>query len=92
MAHIINFLKHKATSKQRDIRLPEDGFVAKALALAGDEASAQELIEAHKWLSLAALRGSRLARRHRLSVSHRLSGEQIADAQAQVADYLAARL
>jgi hypothetical protein len=42
------------TPKEDEIRLPEDGFVQRALAVSGSQAAANELVEAHKWLSLAA--------------------------------------
>jgi TPR repeat protein len=79
------------TPKEDEIRMPEDGFVTLGLSLCGDRASEHDLVSAHKWLSLAAMRGSHQARVHRLKVSRRLNADQIARAQSQLHAFASAR-
>lgn len=42
---------------------------------------AQNLIEAHKWFNIAAMKGSDSARRYRLDIAAEMSAEDIAEAQ-----------
>ena len=79
------------TPKEDEIRLPEDGFVQRALAVSGSQAAPQELVEAHKWLSLAAMRGSPKARVERIRLSRRMTSQQVSQAQLALGDYLQAR-
>ncbi len=48
------------------------------------------LVEAHKWLSLAALRGSARARVERIKLTRRMSSADVAAAQQAMALYLRA--
>ena len=43
----------------------------------------QDYVVAHKWLNIAALRGSLDARRHRREISLEMTANQIAEAQRQ---------
>ena len=59
MSIVIDLADYRdVTPREDEIRLPEDGFVLRALHLI----DLGGLVEAHKWLSLAALRGSARAR------------------------------
>ncbi len=93
MSKIIDLAEYRdITPKEDEIRLPEDGFVCLGLSLCGEGASGNELVSAHKWFSLAAMRGSRQARVHRLEVSCRMNGEQIARAQSELQAFASARV
>jgi TPR repeat protein len=50
-----------------------------------------DLIEAHKWFNLAALKGSQPAREWRTSLAREMTPDQIAEAQRQARAWLAAR-
>ncbi|MEO1161697.1 MAG: hypothetical protein AAFW74_14815 [Pseudomonadota bacterium] len=93
MSKIIDLAEYRdVTPKEDEIRLPEDGFISVGLSLCGESASGNDLVSAHKWFSLAAMRGSRQARVHRLEVSCRMDGDQIARAQSELHSYVSARL
>lgn len=47
-----------------------------------------DLIEAHKWFNLAALKGNQPAREWRASVAMEMSTDQIAEAQRQAREWL----
>ncbi|MGI9512151.1 MAG: hypothetical protein ACR2OL_04545 [Anderseniella sp.] len=93
MSKIIDLAEYRdITPKEDEIRLPEDGFVSLGLSLCGKDASGSDLVSAHKWFSLAAMRGSRQARVHRLQVSTRMNGDQIARAQSELHAFVRTRL
>lgn len=93
MSKIIDLAEYRdVTPKEDEIRLPEDGFVSLGQSLSSDGASADDLVEAHKWFSLAAMRGSRQARVHRLEVSRRMDGDQICRAQSELNAFASERL
>lgn len=48
-----------------------------------------DLVAAHKWFNLAALRGSEDARQYRLEISQEMTPEQIAEAQRRARDWMA---
>ena len=48
-----------------------------------------DLVSAHKWFNLAALRGSEEARQYRLEISQEMSSEEIAEAQRQARNWMA---
>jgi TPR repeat protein len=48
-----------------------------------------DLIEAHKWFNLAALKGSQLAREWRTNLAAEMSPDEIAEAQRQARAWLA---
>ncbi len=50
--------------------------------------SAVDLVQAHKWFNLAALRGNEEAKRYRLEVSAEMSKSEIAEAQRQAREWL----
>jgi len=92
MSMIIDLADYRdVTPRQDEIKLPEDGFVAAGLSLSGEDASAHDLVSAHKWFSLAAMRGCRQARVHRLKLSRRLNGDQIVRAQSELLAFASAR-
>lgn len=76
------------TPKEDEVRLPEDGFLLRGLHMA----ETGSLLEAHKWLSLAAMRGSARARVERIRVSRRMSSTDVAAAQQALAMYVRTRL
>ena len=43
----------------------------------------QNFVEAHKWLNLAALKGSESAKQYRCEISREMSAADVADAQRQ---------
>jgi uncharacterized protein len=47
-----------------------------------------DLVQAHKWFNLAAMRGSEEAKRYRLEISSEMSKAQIAEAQRQARQWL----
>jgi hypothetical protein len=48
----------------------------------------QDLVVAHKWFNLAALRGNDAAKRYRMEIAREMNKEQIADAQKQARQWL----
>jgi hypothetical protein len=46
------------------------------------------LIEAHKWFNIAAMRGNDEARRYRLEISSEMSKAEIAEAQRQAREWM----
>jgi uncharacterized protein len=48
-----------------------------------------DLVSAHKWFNLAAMRGNEDAKRYRMEIAHEMSKAQIADAQRQAREWLA---
>ena len=48
----------------------------------------RDLVAAHKWFNLAALRGSRQARSCRVEISQEMSVDEIAEAQRQARQWL----
>jgi len=49
-----------------------------------------DLVVAHKWFNLAALRGSREALQHRVELAREMSADQIAEAQRAAREWLTA--
>ena len=49
---------------------------------------AADLVVAHKWFNLAAVRGNPAALTHRVEVAREMSGEQIAEAQKLAREWL----
>jgi uncharacterized protein len=47
------------------------------------------LVSAHKWFNLAAMRGNEDAKRYRMEIARELSRAQIAEAQRQAREWLA---
>jgi uncharacterized protein len=47
-----------------------------------------DLVQAHKWFNLAAMRGNDEAKRYRLEISSEMTKLQIADAQRQAREWL----
>lgn len=85
MSIVIDLADYRdVTPREDEIRLPEDGFVLRArhlIDLGG-------LVEAHKWLSLAALRGSARARVERVKLSQQMSSNEVAAAQKALDLYI----
>lgn len=47
-----------------------------------------DLVSAHKWFNLAAMRGNQDAKRYRMEIAREMSKEQIAHAQRQAREWL----
>lgn len=47
-----------------------------------------DLVTAHKWFNLSALRGNQEAKRYRMEISREMSKKQIAEAQRQAREWL----
>jgi uncharacterized protein len=48
-----------------------------------------DLVSAHKWFNLAAMRGNEGAKRYRMEIAHEMSKAEIAEAQRQAREWLA---
>lgn len=48
----------------------------------------QNLVSAHKWFNLAAMKGSECAKQYRCEISREMSPHDVADAQRQARDWL----
>jgi TPR repeat protein len=48
-----------------------------------------DLVSAHKWFNLAAIRGNQDAKRYRMEISREMSKREIAEAQRQAREWLA---
>jgi uncharacterized protein len=48
-----------------------------------------DLVSAHKWFNLAAMRGNEDAKRYRMEIAGELSKAEIAEAQRQAREWLA---
>ncbi len=48
------------------------------------------LVEAHKWFNIAAMRGNAQARQYRMELAEEMTAEEIAEAQRQARDWLQA--
>jgi uncharacterized protein len=50
---------------------------------------ALDLVSAHKWFNLAAMRGNEEAKRYRMEIARELSKSEVAEAQRQAREWLA---
>jgi TPR repeat protein len=50
--------------------------------------STTDLVDAHKWFNLAAMKGSQEAARHRQEIAAEMSGAQVAEAQRAAREWL----
>jgi hypothetical protein len=66
-----------------------EGFLALGISYSLGRDVPQNLIEAHKWLNIAAARGSADARMHRSEVARDMTPAEIAEAQRQARAWLA---
>jgi uncharacterized protein len=48
-----------------------------------------DLVSAHKWFNLAAVRGNEDAKRYRVEIAHEMTRAEIAEAQRQAREWLA---
>jgi TPR repeat protein len=48
-----------------------------------------DLVAAHKWFNLAAMRGNPEAKRYRMEIAHEMSRTEIAEAQRQAREWIA---
>lgn len=55
---------------------------------ADGQGMAQDFVEAHKWFDVAATQGDEHARKNRDNLEHKMSNEQIAEAQRQASKWL----
>ncbi|KZL06676.1 hypothetical protein PsAD2_04189 [Pseudovibrio axinellae] len=65
-----------------------ESLLQRGLDAASGKAGSCNLIEAHKWFNLAAMRGSAQAVRYRREISQEMSGMEIAEAQRAARDWL----
>ncbi|MDX2203274.1 MAG: hypothetical protein NW223_11035 [Hyphomicrobiaceae bacterium] len=47
-----------------------------------------DLVSAHKWFNLAAMRGNAEAKRYRMEIAREMSRQQVAEAQRQAREWL----
>ena len=67
---------------------PETDFFGLGLAHACGRGAATDLVEAHKWFNIAALRGHAEAARRRQELAAELRPDEIADAQRRAREWL----
>jgi uncharacterized protein len=86
-----------ALKDREEIRLPPQHGLASGeelfdlgVAYSTGQGVPLNLIEAHKWFNLAALKGSMPAREWRTSVAQEMTADQIAEAQRQARAWLSA--
>jgi uncharacterized protein len=48
-----------------------------------------DLVSAHKWFNLAAMRGNEDAKRYRMEIAHEMSKTEVAEAQRRAREWLA---
>lgn len=85
MSNVIDLADYRdVTPREDEIRLPEDGFVLRGLHMI----ELGGLVEAHKWFSLAAMRGSARGRVERIKLSRQMSSADVAAAQQAMAMYI----
>ena len=68
--------------------MPDALFELGLMHCAGRDA-ALDLINAHKWFNLAAIRGNEEAKRYRIEISREMSRAEIAEAQRLAREWLA---
>ena len=59
------------------------------LYCAGRDDVAIDLVRAHKWFNLAAMRGNAEAKRYRMEIAREMSKREIAEAQRRAREWLA---
>jgi len=68
----------------------KDAFLELGLLYrAGRHDVAINLVSAHKWFNLAAIRGNAEARRYRMEIARKMSKREIAEAQRRAREWLA---
>jgi TPR repeat protein len=68
--------------------LPEALFERGLMHCAGRDGTL-DLVNAHKWFNLAAMRGNQAAKRYRMEISREMSRAEIAEAQRRAREWLA---
>jgi hypothetical protein len=68
--------------------MPDALFELGLMHCAGRDGS-PDLVSAHKWFNLAAMRGNEDARRYRMEISSEMSRAEIAEAQRLAREWLA---
>ena len=67
-----------------------DALYDLGIACASGRSAPADLVSAHKWFNLAAMKGVNEARKWRAQISSEMSAEEIAEAQRQARKWLAA--
>jgi len=80
------------TPKPDDYRMPigaeAEEFFHLGLMCSTGETSPVDMVSAHKWFNIAAMRGTREAVRHRCEISREMSSAEIAAAQRAARTWL----
>ena len=66
----------------------EDAFLQLGMAYSNGREGAPDLVSAHKWFNLAALKGSQEALRYRQEVAREMNESDIAEAQRAAREWL----
>jgi TPR repeat protein len=66
----------------------EDSLFALGLMHSAGRDAAPDLVQAHKWFNLAALRGNDAAKRYRMELALEMSKAEIAEAQRQAREWI----
>ncbi|MDD7910726.1 MULTISPECIES: hypothetical protein [Pseudovibrio] len=66
-----------------------EGYLHRGLRAASGSGGAMDLVAAHKWFNIAALKGCREATHHRREISDLMSAAEISEAQRQARQWLA---
>lgn len=65
-----------------------DTLLQMGLVYATGSDVSQDLVAAHKWFNLAAMKGSLLARQYRMEIAAELTRDELRDAQRQAREWL----
>jgi hypothetical protein len=80
-------LEANATKISPAVGTPEGMFELGLMHCTGRDA-ALDLVTAHKWFNLAAVRGNEDAKRYRMEIAREMSKAEIAEAQRQAREWL----
>jgi len=84
-------MAYDAASLEARPALSGEAFLQLGMANATGRDGAADLISAHKWFNLAALKGNREALRYRQEVAREMSETEIAEAQRAAREWLCTR-
>lgn len=80
-------LEVNATEIPPAVGTPEGLFELGLMHCTGRDA-ALDLVTAHKWFNLAAVRGNEEAKRYRMEIAREMSRAEVAEAQRQAREWL----
>ncbi len=83
-------IEAKQAAERVELTLPEDpdSYLELGLKYCAGRGVVMDMIEAHKWFSIAALRGNEAAKQYRLEISREMSRADIGQAQRRAREWL----